>query len=288
MRFTKMHGLGNDFIVVEDFQHSFAEPSEKARELCRRHFSVGADGLVLLQQPAQQSADYRMRIYNSDGSEAEMCGNALRCVALYARRYLKGGDKLVFETGGGLKETVITADAAAEGDAVNRVRVNMGKPELNSDLIPVTGPRREIVGEEIRAAGQSFTYTAVSMGNPHCVIFVDNKEQQGEFSFDDVSLNYYGPALERHEAFPNYTNVEFARIIAPGKVEVKVWERGAGATLACGTGACAVVVAGVKQNKFSAMPVEVILPGGSLLITWEPGHDVIMEGPAGEVFRGEM
>lgn len=276
MKFVKMHGLGNDFIVVEDLHGKITDASAKAKRLCARHFSVGADGLVLIQPSA--TGDFRMRVFNPDGSEPEMCGNALRCVALYASRYLGSGNKVLFETGGGIKEAVITG--------AHQVRVNMGKPELSSELIPVAGPRREIINEAITAGGYCFNFAAVSMGNPHCVIYRENNENG--FNVDDELLIRVGPLLEKHEMFPNHTNVEFARLIAPGRVEVKVWERGAGVTMACGTGACAVTVAGVLQQRLATMPVEIILPGGSLFIDWQLGNDVFMEGPAVEVFSGEI
>ncbi len=271
MRFVKMHGLGNDFIITEDFKEKLPDPAGKARDLCRRFFSVGADGLVLIQSSVR--GDLRMRIFNPDGSEAEMCGNALRCVALYARRYLGQGETLIVETGGGLKEVVITG--------TDIVRVNMGRPELRSNLIPVAGPEREIIREEIVTGSSSFTFAAVSMGNPHCVIFLEEGEP-------DISPEAEGPRLETHHFFPNHTNVEFARVTASGRVEVKVWERGAGATMACGTGACAVVVAGVLQNRLETMPVEVVLPGGVLSVSWKPGGEVYMEGPAEEIYSGTM
>lgn len=270
MKFVKMHGLGNDFIIVEDFEEKLSEPGNIARDLCRRRWSVGADGLVLIQHSAK--GDYRMRMFNPDGSEAEMCGNALRCTAFYVNKRFGGGNEPVIEAGGFLKQTVVMPDGM--------IRVNMGRPIIESDQIPVHGSKRTILNEKIEAGGAHFTFAAVSMGNPHCVIFEgDIKEEETEF---------YGPLLEKHELFPRGTNVEFVKVNNPREIEVHVWERGAGQTLACGTGACAGVVAGVLKEKLDRRPVDVFLPGGKLRIQWEPGAEVFMEGPVAEVYSGEV
>ncbi len=270
MRFVKMHGLGNDFIIMEDTDSKLQNPAAKAIDWCRRCWSVGADGLVLIQK--SQSADYRMRIFNSDGSEAEMCGNALRCVAVYIKRYMGGGDEALIEVGGTLKKTFILPDGM--------VRVNMGAPILKSSQIPVTGEERQVIDEDITVKDKSFQFTAVSMGNPHCVIFREK--------IDDELLSVYGPLIEVNELFPRNINVEFVRVNNRQSINVLVWERGVGKTLACGTGACATVVAGVLKGILDKAPVEVTLPGGKLRITWEPGKDVLMEGPVEEVFHGEI
>ncbi len=270
MRFVKMHGLGNDFIVIPPEEKHPEHPQKTARELCRRSFGVGADGLVLLGPSGR--ADLLMRIYNSDGTEAEMCGNALRCVALYARsRGLAKNDTLTVETRAGVKTAVLRPDGM--------VRVDMGAPLLDSLDIPVTGARRRVVRETITAGTERFCFTAVSMGNPHCVIFLGPGRQ--------IDLATVGPALEWHPFFPQGANVEFCRVEHPGRVAVQVWERGAGPTLACGTGACAVVVAGVIGGVLER-EAEVILPGGTLKVFWPAEGPVYMEGPATEVYRGKI
>lgn len=270
MKFVKMHGLGNDFIIMEDLNSTLQRPAAKAVEWCRRCWSVGADGLVLIQR--SQAADYRMRIFNSDGTEAEMCGNALRCVAVYIKRYLGGADEAVIEVGGTLKRTFILPDGM--------VRVNMGAPILESTQIPVAGDERRVIDEDLNIRDQKFQFTAVSMGNPHCVIFRDG--------INDEILSLYGPEIETNDLFPRDVNVEFVKINNRQSIDVLVWERGVGKTLACGTGACATVVAGVLKDVLDKAPVEVTLPGGKLRITWETGKDVFMEGPVVEAFQGEI
>lgn len=274
MRFTKMHGLGNDFVVIDDMSLQLKNYDELARWLCHRNFGIGADGMVLL-QPSDKAA-FRMRIINSDGSEAEMCGNALRCIGKYV--YEKGLTK----------ETVISLEMyndvkilrlRVEGNTVSAVEVDMGEPYLDSDQIPVTGEKRRVVGEEVSAAGETFTFTAVSMGNPHCVIFTDDAA--------GVPLETWGPALETHPAFPRKTNVEFVEVNSPGEASFRVWERGVGPTLACGSGACAVLVAGVLNKKLDRK-AKLHLPGGPLEIEWRDDNHVYMTGPATEVFQGEL
>lgn len=275
MKFTKMHGLGNDFIVIEDFNCTctFKKVSQLAKELCDRHFGIGADGLVLL-QPSQK-AQFRMRIINSDGSEAEMCGNALRCVGkyLYEKGYMQN-TVLTVETFHHVKTLRLELDAHHR---VTKVEVDMGEPVLDSDRIPVTGERRRVISENIMAAGETFPITAVSMGNPHCVIFCDSTES--------VPLTQWGPVLEKHELFPQKTNVEFVEILSVHEARFRVWERGAGSTLACGTGACAVLVAGVLTGRL-ARRARLHLPGGSLLVEWRENNHIYLTGPAAEVFQG--
>ncbi|MCW3491305.1 diaminopimelate epimerase [Dethiobacter alkaliphilus] len=274
MRFTKMHGLGNDFIIVEDFDLGLTNYAELAMGLCNRNFGIGADGLALL-QPSEQAA-FRVRIFNPDGSEAELCGNLLRCAGKYL--YEKG------HTG----ETVIPVEMydkikvlrlAVTDGVVQSVEVDMGEPILESDLVPVAGKRRQAVNEEVTASGEKFVMTAVSMGNPHCVIFVDETAA--------VPLETWGPALEAHPDFPKKTNVEFVEVRSRDEAAFRVWERGAGATLACGSGACAVLVAGVLSDKLNRKAT-LHLPGGSLEIEWRDDNHVYMTGPAAEVFRGEL
>ena len=269
MNFVKMHGLGNDFIIVEDFTSSGRDYPSLARRICQRRWSIGADGLAVLQNDEQ--ADFRMRIFNPDGGEAEMCGNALRCVA---RRFgeQENRQEVTVKTQDSLKKTRLLGEGW--------VQVNMGAPVLESKDIPVAGEERLVVGEKVKVEEKTWlNFTAVSMGNPHCVIFVENLEE--------VPLARWGSFLEWHELFPSGVNVEFVEKVNQGRVKVKVWERGAGETLACGTGACAVAVAGIEQGVLNEM-VEVELPGGPLRIHWSPGSEVYMEGPAEEVFRGEI
>lgn len=275
LKFAKMHGLGNDFVLVEDFDLSLRDYGQAARVLCDRHYGIGADGLVLL-QPSKQAA-CKMRIFNADGSEAEMCGNAVRCVGKYLfERRLVQTEKVLLET----FSSVLTLQLAVKGDNVNTVTVNMGKPELDSTKIPVKGKSRTVLSEPLAAAGREFKVTAVSMGNPHCVIFVPDLQE--------VPLATWGPAIEVHRQFPRKTNVEFVHVKSPHEAHVLVWERGVGPTLACGSGACAVLVAGVLNNKLER-EAEINLPGGSLTVRWaeEDGH-VYMTGPAQEVFSGVL
>jgi len=274
LKFTKMHGLGNDFIVIEDLALSLRKTDRLARRLCHRNYGIGADGLVLL-QPSERAL-CRMRIINSDGSEAEMCGNALRCVGKYL--YEKGmTQKTVFplEVQSGIK----TISLLTAGHTVSAVQVDMGEPVLESRLIPVCGENRRVIGEQISAAGCDFLMTAVSMGNPHCVIF--------RTDLTALPLDVWGPALEEHELFPKKSNVHFVEVLSPREARLLVWERGAGPTLACGSGACAVLVAGVLNGKLERQAT-VHLPGGTLFVEWRGDNHVYMTGPAQEVFRGEL
>lgn len=271
MDFTKMHGLGNDFIVVE--APSFAEAlalQPRAKAWCDRHFGIGADG-ILITGP-HEPEDIFMRIFNGDGSEAEMCGNGIRCVALYARqRGLVNREEFSVHTLAGPRRVQIAAGSEP------RVQVDMGQPILNPASIPVQGASADnqltIVLED-----QTFNITAVSMGNPHAVIPVENVEQ--------VPLEIWGSRLEKDPHFPAGTNVEFVQILSPREIRVRVWERGAGITLACGTGACATLVACHLLGK-AEREAQVNLPGGDLWIEWSSANDhVYMTGPATEVFRG--
>ncbi|WP_028052915.1 diaminopimelate epimerase [Carboxydothermus ferrireducens] len=271
MEFLKMHGLGNDFVVIDEIKNQNLvnkNLSDLAKKICDRRFGIGADGLVLL-LPSEK-ADFKMRIINSDGSEAEMCGNAIRCVArYYVEKYNPAKKQLEVETLAGIIKPEVLEN--------NMVRVDMGRPILKPQEIPVA-VEEEPVNIPLEVLGQKFYFTAVSMGNPHAVIFVD--------SLAKIELEKYGPLIETHPLFPRKTNVEFVEILSPAKVKVFVWERGAGATLACGTGASAVVVAGRILGHLQE-DVEVVLPGGSLFINWVFGESVYMTGPAEIVFKGE-
>lgn len=272
MHFAKYHGLGNDFVFVDASQETLADVSRAARILCDRRRGVGADGLVLLRP---QADGVHMRIINSDGTEAEMCGNASRCVPLFARE--KGwmsGDSLTLQT---LAGPIITR---VQDWARGLVSVNMGRPRLLRGQIPVAGPADEqAVNLTLSAAGQNWTGTAVSMGNPHFVIFVSDLAQ--------VNLTQVGPLLETHPAFPKKTNVEFVQVLDRRTLRMRVWERGAGITQACGTGACATAVAAQLTGRSDAA-VQVVLDGGTLQIAWQPGQEVCMTGPAAQVFEGEF
>lgn len=269
-----MHGLGNDFVFLNHFSvGTEVDYSELAQKLCHRQFGIGGDGLVVILP--SEVADARMRIINSDGSEPEMCGNGIRCFARYV--YDQGivtQNPMRVETWAG----VMTLKLNIQDNQVQGVRVDMGEPILRADLIPVLGQGEPVVRQPLEALGETFQYTAVSMGNPHCIIFVED--------YDDLDFERMGPAIEKHPLFPRKTNVEFIQIISPQEIIMKVWERGAGPTLACGTGACASVVAAVLNGK-TERAVTVHLPGGDLFIEWGSDNHIYMTGPAAYVFKGE-
>ncbi len=277
IRFTKMHGLGNDFVVVDCMETLPAEEKlpALAKALCDRHFGVGADGLILVLP--SRAADFKMRIFNADGGEAEMCGNGIRTFAkfVYERGYTRERE-LEVETLAG----IIRPRLRVRGGKVARVRVDMGEPRLARSEIPMKGPDQEkVVGERIRVEGRRYEITAVSMGNPHCVLFVEDMER--------AKVEQIGPAIECHDLFPRRTNVEFVQIVGQGDIKMRVWERGAGETLACGTGASAALVAAVL-NGLSARKATMHLRGGDLQVSWNPeDNHVFIEGPAAEVFTGE-
>ncbi|PTX50341.1 diaminopimelate epimerase [Melghirimyces profundicolus] len=273
MRFTKMHGLGNDFVVVSA-PHLPEGAGEIARQVCDRHFGVGADGLVYL-LPSEKG-DFRMRILNTDGSEAEQCGNAVRCVAKYYFERISGARReLSVETGAGLQRVWLKTEARQ----VKEVRVDMGEPVLESRRIPVDVAEDRVVNHPVEAGGEHFRFTAVSMGNPHAVLFVDDA---AEYPVERI-----GPLLEAHPLFPNKTNVEFVTVRSEDELDMRVWERGVGQTLACGTGACASAVAAALNGK-TGRTVLVHLKGGDLKIEWnETDNRVYMTGPAETVFEGD-
>ncbi|MEC0255251.1 diaminopimelate epimerase [Paenibacillus lautus] len=276
MEFTKMHGLGNDFVVVYGEQELPSNASERAVKLCNRFFGVGADGLVYILPSTK--ADFMMRIMNSDGSEAEQCGNAIRCVAKYV--YDHGHidrEEITIETiGAGVQQVRLTVQ---EGQ-VSSVRVDMGEPVLNGLSVPTTIDLHPVVNHPIETDGKEFRFTAVSMGNPHCVIYVDDA-----INFD---LGVWGPKLEVHPLFPRKINVEFATVNSRSQVDMRVWERGAGPTLACGTGACATLVSSVL-NGLTDRSATISLKGGDLFIEWdESDNHVYMTGPAEVVYAGTL
>jgi diaminopimelate epimerase len=275
MKFTKMHGLGNDYIYVSCLDKTIENPSEVARFVSHRHFGIGSDGLVLILP--SEIADFKMRMFNSDGSEAEMCGNAIRCVGKFV--YDKGlTDKsmLKIETLAGIK----VLDMMIENNLVSLVKVDMGEPVLTPADIPVVSKKELFVSEPVEVAGKIYKVTCVSMGNPHAIIYVDNVEN---FPLEEV-----GPKMEVHPLFPRKINAEFVQVIDRNTLKMRVWERGAGETMACGTGACAVLVASVL-NDLSNRKATIKLLGGDLLIEWSEGNNhVYMTGPAVKVFEGEI
>ena len=262
MKFTKMQGIGNDYIYVNCFEETVVNPAEVSKKISDRHFGVGSDGLVLICPDPE--ADFRMRMFNSDGSESEMCGNATRCIGKYVyERGLTDKTEISLMTGAGIKVLQLNVK---DGKVVS-VRVDMGMPEVQG------------TGETVQAGEREFAFTRVSTGNPHAVIFLEEVE-----GFDVAG---YGTLIERHPLFPNRTNTEFAKIIGRDRIRMRVWERGAGETLACGTGACATLVA-AAVNDLTDRKAYLDLNGGTLLIEWDErtGH-VFQEGPAEFVFDGE-
>ncbi len=273
MKFTKMHGTGNDYVCVNCFEERIDNPSQVARRMSDRHFGVGGDGLVLIHPSAV--ADCRMRMFNADGSEAEMCGNGIRCLAKYVyERGIARKEEMTVETGAG----VLTLRLFVHDGLVEKVQVNMGAPRLSPGEIPVSLPGEGIVGASLGVLDREFGITCVSMGNPHCVVFVDDVK--------NFPVEKYGPPMETHEIFPRRANVEFVQIVNSGEVIQRTWERGAGETLACGTGASAACVAGVL-NDLTRRAILVHLSGGDLEIEWKKDDHVYMTGPAVEVFEGE-
>ena len=293
MKFTKMHGIGNDYVYVNCFDETVDEPSTLARAVSDRHFGIGSDGLILILPSTE--ADVRMRIFNADGSEAQMCGNGVRCVAkcVYEHGIAKK-EVLAVETQCGIK----TLQLYVKNSNVLKVKVNMGKPRLLRSEIPMVGANSQVINEPLQVnanisppplipplqrgrsrGGIVFNVTCVSMGNPHCIIFVDD--------IDSIPLSNLGPIIERHKVFPERTNVHFVKVISSKEVKVRTWERGSGETLACGTGASAVCVAGVISGR-TDRNILTHLPGGDLEIEWAEDENVYMTGPATEVFTGEL
>lgn len=276
MRFTKMHGAGNDYVYINCFDTVIADAAELARKISDRHFGVGSDGLVLILP--SDVADFRMRMFNSDGSEAEMCGNASRCVAKYVYdNALTDKFAVTLETGAGVLTLHIQVDA---NNKVSLVTVDMGEPILQPSLVPVALEGASAVATPIDVADMHYEMTCVSMGNPHAVIFKDSP-------ITDTDIHHYGKMIEVHPLFPRRTNVEFVQVLSPTELSMRVWERGAGETLACGTGACATLVAAVLNGK-AARKATIELLGGSLEIEWrESNNHVYMTGGAVVVFEGD-
>ena len=273
MKFTKMHGLGNDYVYVNCFEEKIDNPPAVARFVSDRHFGIGSDGLIMINP--SKTADFEMEMYNADGSRGEMCGNGIRCVAKYVYDYgLTDKTQISVETLGGIKYL----DLTVEDGKVSLVKVDMGKPELEADLSPIISEREQVIDEPIEVDGKEYHMTGVSMGNPHAVIYVDDVK--------GLDLEKIGPKFENHERFPKRINTEFVHCIDRQTVEMRVWERGSGETLACGTGACAVAVSSILNN-LTDTQVTVKLLGGDLQIEWDREKDrVFMTGPATVVFDG--
>lgn len=276
VQFTKMHGLGNDFILVDLFREPVMDYQRVAQDWCDRRRGIGGDGLVLI-CPAEDGGNrLKMRIYNSDGSEADMCGNAIRCFAKYAfEKGLVADEEFRVETKAGIMVPRVTV----ERGTVTGIRVDMGQPRFRPAEVPVRLDGEEVIGREVPVANGIYRMTAVFMGNPHCVIFQQD--------LDRFPLGEVGPGIEHDPLFPARVNVEFVEVLNRHEVKMRVWERGAGITLACGTGACAAVVACVR-NGLTDRRVTVHLPGGDLEIEWAEEGRVYMTGPAAYVFTGEL
>jgi len=273
MRFTKMHGAGNDYIYVNCFEEEVEDPAAAAVKLSDRHFGVGGDGLVLIMP--SKVADVRMRMFNADGSEGMMCGNAIRCVGKYAyENGLVRDTTITVETASGIKTLWLNL----KGGLVAEVTVNMGEPVLEPEKIPMNAKGESFINQRVAVGGREYRATAVSMGNPHWVFFVDD--------IDSLDLDRIGPLFESHSLFPERVNTEFVKI-EDGRLRMRVWERGSGETLACGTGACASLVA-AALNGLSPRSSKVVLKGGELFIDWRGDNCVYMTGPAEIVFTGEV
>lgn len=274
MKFTKMHGIGNDYVYVNCFQEEVKNPAEVSKYVSDRHFGIGSDGLILIKP--SNIADFKMDMYNADGSQGEMCGNGIRCVAKYVYDYGLTDKKYIsVETLAGIKHLELTV----ENGKVSLVKVNMGSPELLPEKIPVTAEGERAVNVPLEVKGKQYQMNCVSMGNPHCVIFMEEDVR-------NLNLEAIGPDFENHERFPKRINTEFVNVIDSHNLRMRVWERGSGETLACGTGACATTVAAIL-NGYVQKEAVVHLLGGDLKIQWDGGEaPVYMTGPAATVFDG--
>ena len=274
MQFTKMHGLGNDYVYINCFEQRVDDPEKLAVAISDRHFGVGSDGLILISPSGE--ADVRMQMFNSDGSESPMCGNGIRCVAKYAYDHgLSTGNPMKIETSSG----VLTVDLTIENDKVAVVRVNMGQPVLEASRIPMVIDDSRAINYVLDVAGLGMVMTCVNMGNTHAVLFVDDVAK--------VVIEELGPRIENHAVFPDRTNVHWVQVISGHEVIVRTWERGSGVTLACGSGASAVCAAGVLTER-TERKITAHLPGGDLDLEWrESDNCVYMTGPAAEVFTGD-
>lgn len=276
MKFTKMQGAGNDYVYINCLEEQVPNPAEVSKFVSDRHFGVGADGLILI-KPSKR-ADFEMAMYNADGSQGEMCGNAIRCVAKYVYdRGMTDKKQISIDTLAGIKYL----ELSLENGEVSRVKVDMGAPCLAAAEIPVTADTEQVISGPLEVEGKTYEMTAVSMGNPHCVIFLEDDVRE-------LNLEAIGPAFENHPRFPKRINTEFVNVIDKSTLRMRVWERGSGETLACGTGSCATAVAAILNGKTGA-EVTVQLMGGELEIAWAGGDaPVYMTGPAVTVFDGEI
>lgn len=275
MKFTKMHGCGNDYVYINCFNETVEDPSALAIKVSDRHFGIGSDGLILI--CPSTVADFRMRMFNADGSEGEMCGNGIRCVAKYVYDHgMTDAKKISIETGAGIKYL----DLTVEDGKVSLVKVDMGEPILVPAQIPVDFAGERMVNEPVEVDGKEWNMTCVSMGNPHAVVFVPDTKS--------LELEKMGPHFEHHKIFPKRTNTEFVQILSRNEINMRVWERGSGETLACGTGTCASVMACIL-NGYTEHEVLVHLIGGDLTIHYdEKSNHIFMTGPAVTVFEGEF
>ena len=277
MKFTKMHGIGNDYVYVNCFEETVENPSAVARYVSDRHFGIGSDGLILIKP--SDVADCEMDMYNLDGSQGAMCGNGIRCVAKYAYDYgIVNKEHISVATKSGIKYL----DLTVENGKVSKVKVNMGSPILTARQIPVVSEKEEVINEPLKVNGETYYITAVSMGNPHAIVYMTD--------IDNLEIEKIGPSFENHVAFPDRVNTEFVEVIDKHTVKMRVWERGYGETLACGTGACAVAVASILNGHVDGdKPVTVKLLGGDLQIFWNRQENLVyMTGPAATVFDGEI
>ena len=276
LKFTKMHGAGNDYIYINCFEETVKNPEKLAIKVSDRHFGIGSDGLILI-SPSDK-ADFKMNIYNADGSEGMMCGNGIRCVSKYVYdNGMTDKDEISVETRSGIKLIKMNV----ENGKVVSARVNMGKPILEAEKIPTKFDGENVIRQKLTIDEKEYEVTCVSMGNPHCIVYVDNVK--------DIDLEKIGPKFENNEMFPERINTEFVHVVSDTELDVRVWERGSGETLACGTGSCAVTVASVlcgycKRNT----EIKINLLGGTLTDIWTDGGDVYMTGPAATVCTGEI
>lgn len=275
LKFTKMHGLGNDYIYINGFLEEIENPGELSIKISDRHFGIGSDGIVMILP--SKTCDFRMRMFNNDGSEAEMCGNASRCVAKYVYdNKMTDKEEITLET---LAGVMVLKMQVIEGK-VEKVTVNMGQPRLETKDIPAIFPKERVINEAILVNGKEYKVTCVSMGNPHAITFVED--------VDNFDVHGVGVLIENHEMFPRRINTEFAQVVNRNTIKMRVWERGSGETLACGTGASATLVAAVL-NDLTDRKAKLILLGGELEIKWnEADNNVYMTGPATTVFQGEI
>ena len=277
MKFTKMHGIGNDYVYVNCFEETVEDPAAVARFVSDRHFGIGSDGLILIKP--SEAADCEMDMYNLDGSQGAMCGNGIRCVAKYAYDYgIVHKTQISVATRSGIKYL----DLTVKDGKVSQVKVNMGAPILTASQIPVVSEKEEVINEPLEVNGETYYITAVSMGNPHAIVYMTD--------VDHLDIEKIGPSFENHVAFPDRVNTEFVEVLDEHTVKMRVWERGSGETLACGTGACAVAVASILNERVdSDKPVTVKLLGGDLEIYWNRQENLVyMTGPATTVFDVEI